>query len=778
MLGACTPTTTLGIGGGDEQPDAMDRVRAVNLEPHFPQAGDSGGAGAGATANRALVYYGGAGGSGGAGAAQAGAAALPGTGEGVDLNFENTPVTAVAKVILGDILGLGYTIDPRVQGTISLASGRPVPKTKLLFVLESALRASNAVLAHDAGGYRILPADDAIGSGGVDRAGGRQEPGYGVTVIPLRHVSAPTMTKLLEGFAAKAGAIRADPGNNLLVVIGNGIERRTAVETVLSFDADWMRGQSVGIFQIVNTTPEPLIAELEKILDSGEGGLSQTLVKLQPVNHLNAILVVARKPELLRTTATWVGRLDGSATMGAGVKVYRVRYGDARQIARLLTDLFVGGGGGGGGLDQDQLAPGAGASALSASGQTGGSSAQGQSSSPFGSLSSGSGQSGSGSSFGSGSGSGSGFGSGSGSGSSFGSGSGSGAGGSFGARASLAGASAGFGSGGGGVGGSGGAGSVLPGVRIMADVTNNAVVIYANQAHYRIIEKALQQIDRPRLQVAVDLTIAEVTLTDQLAYGVQFFLGSINTLHSFSNGVQASNTSGSLPPPPSENLPGFNLMLGSKLTPHVILSALHDYTTVKILSNPSLVVVDNQVATLTVGDQIPIQVQQSQSTVALAPVINSINYRNTGIILRIQPRISGNGNVLLDIEQEISQCQNCRTVNLTPTIAERKVKSSIMVTTGQTVLLAGLVSDDQNGNRAGIPVLDQIPILGEAFVNNAGKGFKRTELIIFVRPQIIRDSVDASFVAEELRSKMRGDKIGSYRPPGAVIPNPPPMLVQ
>jgi general secretion pathway protein D len=711
-----------------------------------------------------LVYYGGAGGSGGAGAAQAGAAALPGTGEGVDLNFENTPVTAVAKVILGDILGLGYTIDPRVQGTISLASGRPVPKTKLLFVLESALRASNAVLAHDAGGYRILPADDAIGSGGVDRAGGRQEPGYGVTVIPLRHVSAPTMMKLLEGFAAKAGAIRADPGNNLLVVIGNGIERRTAVDTVLSFDADWMRGQSVGIFPVVNATPEPLIAELEKILDSGEGGLSQALVKLQPIGHLNAILVVARKPEMLRTAGTWISRLDGSDSMGPSVKVYRVRYGDARQIAKLLSNLF----GGGGGFDQgaDQLAPGSGATTLSASASNG-TQAQGQTgSSPFGALSSASGQSGNSGGFGSSSSGGSGFGS----------SAGTGAGGSLGSRASLTGAGAGFGAGGGGVGGSGS--SVLPGVKITADVTNNAVVVYANPAHYRIIEKALQQIDRPRLQVAVDLTIAEVTLTDQLSYGVQFFLGSLNTLHSFSNGVQAINSAtNSLP---TTDLPGFNLMLGSKLTPHVIINALHDYTTVKILSNPSLVVVDNQVATLTVGDQIPIQVQQSQSTVALAPVINSIDYRNTGIILRIRPQINANGSVLLDIEQEISQCQNCRTAvpNLTPTIAERKVKSSLLVTTGQTVLLAGLVSDNQDGGRSGIPVLDQIPLIGEAFVNSAGKSYRRTELIIFVRPQIIRNGVDASFVAEELRSKMRGDKIGSYRPPGAVIPNPPPMLVQ
>ena len=106
-----------------------------------------------------------------------------------------------------------------------------------------------------------------------------------------------------------------------------------------------MRGQSVGIFPVRNSTPEPMIAELEKILDSGEEGLSQHMVKLQPIARMNAVLVVARKPELLRAAEKWINRLDASAVASTGVKVYKVRYGDCRQIAKLLTDLFIGGGG-------------------------------------------------------------------------------------------------------------------------------------------------------------------------------------------------------------------------------------------------------------------------------------------------------------------------------------------------------------------------------------------------------------------------------------------------
>ena len=481
-------------------------------------------------------------------------------------------MSAVAKVILGDILGVGYSIDPRVQGTISLSSGRPVPKSQVLFVLESALHTSNAVLVHDAGGYHIVPADDAVGSGRVDRAGdGRNpEPGYGISVVPLQHVSVQTITKLLESFAAKPGSIRADPTKNLLIVVGNGIERRTAVDTILSFDEDWMRGQSVGIFPVHSTQPEPLVAELEKILDSGEDGLSQHLVKLQPVSRLNAVLVVARKPELLRAAAKWISRLDSSAVASTGVKVYKVRYGDCVKIAKLLSCLVHrrrgkharvgrqsnrarrGGDDFGRGARPNARAWRANAIAVWGVGRrrrigrrrrTGwwrrigrrGTGRRGTGRRRIGWRRTGwrrrigrrrvgwrrrigrrrrgpgrrirrrRGR------------------------------------GDARVRApkgpprrlALAEVSAAV---------QGGGRALLPGVRIIPDVVNNSVVIYANAENYRIIERALNQLDRPQAQVAVDVTIAEVELNNTLNYGVQFFLGSINSL-SHPPGVEAVNAS-------------------------------------------------------------------------------------------------------------------------------------------------------------------------------------------------------------------------------------------
>jgi general secretion pathway protein D len=185
---------------------------------------------------------------------------------------------------------------------------------------------------------------------------------------------------------------------------------------------------------------------------------------------------------------------------------------------------------------------------------------------------------------------------------------------------------------------------------------------------------------------------------------------------------------------------------------------LHTVTTVKVLSNPSLVVINNQKATLQVGDVVPVSTGSANVLTTSNTIVNTIDYRNTGIILTVSPRINVNGDVRLDIEQEISSVLPTagNATNLTPTVSERKVKSSISVATGQTVLLAGLISEQQNGTRAALPILDQIPGLGDAY-GHQDNSTARTELIIFIRPQIIRNGSDAHNIAEELRSKLRGD---------------------
>jgi general secretion pathway protein D len=720
LLTACILTADQSIEGNPKDPrpqDIADRIRSLDLLPR--QTAEAGNSGIKQqSASQPAIYL-----SDGTRPQGASPIAKDDTGaSGYDLNFENAPVATVAKVILGDVLGVGYSIDPRVQGTVTLASVRPVPKADALYVLENALRMSGVALVRDRSGYRLLPANEA-GPGGIDRTASA-EAGQGISVVPLRYVSAQTVFKLLDAFGVKANTVRPDVARNTLIIQGSGSDRAAAIDTILSFDADWMRGQSVGIFPVRNSSPEPLISEIEKIMDSGEGGLSLNVIKFQPIGRLNSILVVSQKPEYLKRAGTWIARLDKSDTEGVNLKAYPLRYGNSKQVVVLLNDMLTGHGAGGSSLDSasSQISPGAGIS-MSSSGTGPVAALSGLPTAASGAAVPGSAAS------------------------------------PLNVRAAPAsGLTAGgqdYGSG--GVQGSGtkpaGGTGILQNVRITADVTNNTVLVYANQESQRIIEQTIRQIDRPQRQIAIEATIAEVTLNDTVNYGVQFFLASRDVGLKPDTGSVLSTVGNAVL---SRAVPGFNFLIGSEATPRFILDALQGVTDVKVLSNPSLVVLDNQPATLQVGDQVPFSTGTATVLTANNTVVNTIDYRNTGIILRVSPRVSANGNVRLDIEQEISNVSTATAASLTPTVSERKVKSSISVATGQTVLLAGLISEQKNGTRSGLPGLDQIPGLGDAF-GHQDNSTARTELIIFIRPQIIRNGSEAHNVAEEFRSKMRGD---------------------
>jgi len=271
-----------------------------------------------------------------------------------------------------------------------------------------------------------------------------------------------------------------------------------------------------------------------------------------------------------------------------------------------------------------------------------------------------------------------------------------------------------------------------------------------------VIESVLAQLDRAPLQVAIQATIAEVTLNNSLQYGVQYFLQHAD------QGSLSLTTQSSLPI--GNVLPGFNFLLGSQTSPNIVLSALKNTTNVRVLSTPSVVALDNQVASIQVGDQVPVSTSQSTLVSSATsggllgtpayPTTNTISYLNTGVILHVLPRINANGNVTIDIDQEISNVVNNGSQNtLTPTVSQRHVKSSISVATGQTVMLAGLISNSVNNGKQGIPILSDIQFIGDLFATN-NNALNRTELIIFIKPQIIADNVDAQAVAEQMRNKM------------------------
>jgi general secretion pathway protein D len=645
-------------------------------------------------------------------------------GDGVEINFDGADMQTVAKTLLGDILQLNFVVDPRVQGNVTLASAGPIARKDVLPALESALRMSNAAIVKTGNLVKIVPIADASASGTISAGAG--EPGFGVSLVPLRYTSAATVAKTAESFLSRPGSIRVVPSRNLLLIQGTTGERQAALDVISTFDVEWLRNQSVGVYPLKSTSPETMIGELERIFETAEVGLGQGVIRFQPVSRMNAVMVVTKNANLLAQTTQWVRRLDRADTTGTTLRTFRLKNGNATQVAKIMNDIFVNQRSGSpADASVKQVAPGL-ETAQSRLDSLDRSPSSGNMTAPAG-------------------------------------GSGDNRNGSiatafeqFSGRKSgevdgAAGDSAASTAGGGGRG-------AAQAIRITADTANNAIVVYSNQEDYRVVERSLRDLDRPRLQVAIDATVAEVTLTDDLQYGVQFFLNSQDArlgTDKGSIGLLGAASSAASSTMLQRVAPGLNLLLGSESQPRAILNALTTLTDVKVLSSPSLVALDNQPALLQVGDEIPITTSSAAVLAnSAAPIVNTIQMRNTGVILKVLPHINANGSILLEVDQEISNVVNQDQPTLTPTIAQRRVHSTVSVTSGQTVLLAGLISERNQQTRSGVPGLREIKILGDVF-GNTSNSKSRSEIIIFIKTKLIRNSLDASAVTEEFRERLQ-----------------------
>jgi general secretion pathway protein D len=610
--------------------------------------------------------------------------------------FENADIGLVARTILGELLKANYTIDPRVHGTITLSAQRPLTRTQLLLLLESALRSQGAIMVEQDDIWRIKEATDGNAVGGTNIGPDAGAPGFGITALPLENISADALGKILEGFGALQGSIRVDATRNVLIVRGTTSERQWLIDTALAFDVDWMRNQSVGIFPVRTGSPEVIINELNQMADS-------SLVRLEAITRLNAILAVARSPHTIRQVQTWIERLDRENDYGPRVHVYRLKSAEAKKVVAVLREVFGASGGGAGEStgsggtataiatpiaqgpgNQTPPTPGANPQNRADANTAGGSRANELRAGPF-------------------------------------------------AESAAEGAK----------------------IRITADTSSNSVVVYANQEDYRRVERAILELDLPSAEVAIEAIAAEVTLNDTLNYGVQFYLqGTANSAKNQTGSIAQISATGL---PLAQTIPGFNAVLGSLGNPTAVINALRDVTDVKILSSPSLVVANNQAAVLQVGDQVPVTTGTATSTVTTqSAIVNSVSYVDTGVILRVTPHISRTSEVRLDIEQEVSSVvQNSNAATLTPTISQQKVKSTIDIQNGQTILLAGLISQQRSMEKSGIPGVIDIPLFGNA-LSNSNNSASRTELIIFVKPHVIHSANDAQRAAQELRRRMPG----------------------
>jgi general secretion pathway protein D len=686
------------------------------------------------------------------------------------LNFENTNIREVVKTILGDILGENYVIDPAVQGAVTVQTGRPLPKDVLIPTLETLLRMNNAALVRSKGMYKVVPTNQAIqGNLSPRLEEAEAAAGYSVRIVPLRYIGVTEMEKILTPFVPKGALIRVDPARNLLILAGTAQELAQWQETIDIFDVDWLKGMSVGLYRLQHTEVEMVANELNEVLGPEAATPLAGMFRFVPIERLNGILVITSQSKYLEEAKTWIERLDQDEdTESERFYVYQVQNGRAEHLADLLQNAF-GQGGGSSSTPSARVAPGQQATQLFSS-QRGG----------FGSSSR-SGGFGS-SSFGGG------FGS-----SSFGSG---GMGSSpMGFMASQAQASdpntasqesdlrasqaqaenkgtenkgaadskvkalrSAFGA----TGAKGGA-SEEPKVRIIADEANNALLIVATSPIYDKIQSVLRQLDIAPRQVLIEATIAEVRLTDNLQYGIEWFftnkVGKVGNNNFSGTGIVNTNA---IPIAAKDAAAaatgGFSYALTNAGAIRAVLHAAALESNLNILSSPQLLALDNQTAEIRVGDQIPILSSQTLGAGGLATGLatSQVRYKDTGVLLTVTPRVNSGGRVTLEIRQEVTDQGNAVNVGNIPnfTFLQRTFESVVTVQSGQTIVLGGLIRTNSNFNDSGVPFLHNLPVIGSLFGSTTNNK-ERTELIVLMTPRVVRDQREASLVTEEFRQKLK-----------------------
>lgn len=638
------------------------------------------------------------------------------SGEGqVTFNFENQPVQAVVKAILGDMLQENYTIAPNVGGNVTYSTSKPIRREDALPVLEMLLSWTGNALVREGGRYTVLQANQAIPGKLTPRLGASEQPGYGLRIYPLKYISASETAKLLKPYAKADAFVQIDPNRSLLVLAGTPSELDNYQRTIDTFDVDWMKGMSIGVFTLQHVEVAKMIPDLQKLFGTeGESPLAG-MFRFMPIEATNSIVAITPQPEYLKQAEEWLYRLDrGGAENSPQLYIYNVKNLKAPDLADYLSEIFLGTSGG--------------SRRSSTSGQVG----QGLRSTSLGSRGGIGGSSNSGLNYGS----------------------------SLRQQSNQEKNAPATPPATGGTSAAGGSGKKETDIRISAIEENNQLMIMAQPYEWEQIQSAIRRLDSVPLQVQIEARILEVSLTGALQYGVQWWLGNQMT----GNGQYDTGSRSPYPYPNPHDR--FGSTVGSKgpgaagtffysflnSTFQVQISALERAGQAKTLSAPSLVVLNNQEAQINVGSQIPIV----QNYITGYPGINnnnngisnqnigSVQYLNTGVILSVKPRVNPGGLVYMDVEQEVSNppADYNSGAGTNPQIEQRTISSSIAVQSGETVMLGGLIRDLTTDNGNQVPLLGKVPILGKLF-SNTNQSRTRTELIVLLTPRVVTSSEEA-----------------------------------
>jgi general secretion pathway protein D len=628
-------------------------------------------------------------------------------GDGVTLNLVEASIADAAKAVLGDMLKVNYIIDSRVKGSVTVQTTRPVKQQALLDIFDAVLSGQGARIVVNRDLYRIVPASDAPVGAPIStaRSKAKLQAGVSVNVVPLSYVAAAEMEQVLKSVARENAILRVDSARNLLMLTGTTAEMSAMLEVIDVFDVDSMRGMSFALFPVDSADPNTVAQELDTLFANDIASPTKGLVRFVPNRRLRAVLAMSSRPDYLRRAATLVEGLQSASRAGAReIFSYKVRNRSAGELAQLLSRVYGGGspattrpGTGSGGeapttteIRPEERPPSSGAATLVDPGRSTSTGSQPLAQPPLP------------------------------------------------VDPALR-----F------------PGGPPPGeeraasrgsVSVVPDEANRMLLITASRSEYKRIVGILDRIDMLPDQVLIEATIAEVTLNDKLRMGVKWFFEAGQSRATFPDGLVSAI---------APTFPGFSYALNATNV-RVVLDALSDVTDVNIVSSPTLTVLDGKRASLQIGDEVPILTQQAQATVAgSAPIINSITYRNTGVILGLVPRINEKGRVLLEIEQEVSEVGAITPSSLggSPTITQRRIKTTVAVKDGESLALGGLMQDRSSVGRSQLPILGEVPVVGNLF-KSKDDSIKRTELVIIITPRVVRDVNQMQGITDEFRDRL------------------------
>lgn len=631
----------------------------------------------------------------------------------ITLNFEGQDIQEIVKVILGDILGESYVIAPGVSGRATFATARPVTREQVLPVLEMLLAWNGAAMIRSDGRWNVVPQNEALPGNLVPRVGPPPKRGYEVRAVPLEYIAPVEMQKLLEPFARQGAVVSADNARGLLVLAGTPQELANYMETIRIFDVNWLDGMSVGIFPLKRVEAQTVVEELMSVF-GGEGETPLAgMFRFVPMERLNAVLAITPQEAYLQEAERWVERLDRSMGGGAGVRlyVYDVENVKAQNLADTLNDVFSGSGRGrSGGRTEGsgRVAPGLEPVEIRSINDPRRRDEEESDRRPEES----------------------------------------------------------------GQGGAGDGLRIVEGEEIMITAVeeSNSLLIRSTPAQYEAILGAIKRLDTIPLQVLVEAKIVEVTLDGSLRHGVQWF---------FENAISPGN----IPGPDGGNGDG-NGNGGAKnlferdsqsgffggqdvggLTyaftgpnAQMVLTALSSTNQIRIMSAPSLMVLNNKEANIQVGNQIPVVTTRFNPSGSVGDVstTSSVQFRDTGVILNVTPRVNPGGLVFLEIKQELSEVSDD---NPGPTgnvpVLRRTIDTELAVQSGETVVLGGLIAETKREGDSGVPLLKDIPLLGNLF-GQSNRSTNRQELMVVITPKVIRSAEQARQVTDEYRSRLKG----------------------